>query len=35
MQDVGEKVVLLAPHNVELSSEALGGLQERRFFNQV
>jgi len=27
--------VLLAPHNVELSSEAPGGLHERRFFNQV
>jgi len=27
--------VLLAPPNVELSSEALGGLRERRFFNQV
>jgi SepF-like predicted cell division protein (DUF552 family) len=31
---LGENVVLLAPHNVELSSEALGGLQERRFLNQ-
>src|SRR5450759_1042306 len=35
LQYIGEKVVLLAPHNVELSSEAPGGLQERRFFNQV
>ena len=35
LEYIGEKVVLLAPHNVELSSEALGGLQERRFFNQV
>ena len=35
LQYIGEKVVLLAPHNVELSSEVPGGLQERRFFNQV
>ena len=28
-------VLLLAPHGVELSSEAPGGLHERRFFNQV
>lgn len=35
LQCIGETVVLLAPHTVELSSEALGGLQERRFFNQV
>jgi len=35
LQFIGEKVVLLVPHNVELSSEASGGLQERRFFNQV
>lgn len=35
LEYIGEKVVLLAPHNVELSSEAPGGLQERRFFNQV
>lgn len=35
LQYIGEKVVLLAPHNVELSSEAPGGLHERRFFNQV
>ena len=32
---LGENVVLLAPHNVELSSEALSGLQERRFLNQL
>ena len=32
---LGENVVLLAPHNVELSSEALGGLQEGRFLNQL
>jgi cell division inhibitor SepF len=35
LQYIGEKVVLLAPHNVELSSKAPGGLHERRFFNQV
>lgn len=35
LQYIGDKVVLLAPHNVELSSEAPGGLHERRFFNQV
>ena len=35
LQYVGEKVVLLVPHNVELSSEAPGGVHERRFFNQV
>ena len=35
LQHIGEQVVLLAPPNVELSSEALGGLRERRFFNQV
>jgi len=35
LQCIGENVVLLAPHNVELSSEAPGGLHERRFFNQV
>ena len=32
---IGEKVVLLAPHNVELSGAGPGALQERRFFNQV
>jgi cell division inhibitor SepF len=35
LEYVGEKVVLLAPHNVELSREASGGLYERRFFNQA
>lgn len=35
LEYLGEKVVLLAPHKVELSSEAAGGLQEGRFFNQV
>ena len=35
LEHIGEKVVLLAPHNVDLSSEASGGLRERRFFNQV
>jgi len=35
LEYVGEKVVLLAPHNVELSREAFGGLHERRFFNQT
>ena len=35
LQFIVEKVVLLVPHNVELSSEASGGLQEMRFFNQV
>ena len=35
LQCLGEKVVLLVPRNVELSSEAPGGLHERRFFNQV
>jgi cell division inhibitor SepF len=35
LEFLGEEVVLLTPHRVELSSEALSGLQERRFFNQV
>jgi cell division inhibitor SepF len=35
LEYIGEDVVLLVPHNVELSSEAPGGLRERRFFNQV
>jgi cell division inhibitor SepF len=35
LQCIGENVVLLVPHHVELSSEAPGGLHERRFFNQV
>ena len=35
LQYIGETVVLLAPHKVELASEAPGGLHERRFFNQV
>jgi cell division inhibitor SepF len=35
LQCIGENVVLLAPHNVELSNEPPGGLHERRFFNQV
>jgi len=35
LQCIGDDVVLLVPHDVELSSEAPGGLQERRFFNQV
>ena len=33
LQYVGEKVMLLAPPEVELSS-GVGGLQGRRFFNQ-
>lgn len=32
---LGENVVLLAPHNVELSSDALDGLQKKRFLNQL
>ena len=32
---IGDQVVLLTPQNVELSSEAPGGLHERRFFNQA
>lgn len=32
---IGEKVMLLTPHAAEVSSDALGGLRERRFFNQV
>lgn len=35
VQYVGETVVLLMPHNVELTSEAPGALHERRFFNQA
>jgi cell division inhibitor SepF len=35
LQFIGESVLLLAPHGVELSSESPGGLHERRFFNQV
>jgi cell division inhibitor SepF len=35
LQYVGEHVVLLRPHDLELSSEALNGLSERQFFNQV
>jgi len=35
LQHIGAQVVLLAPHNVDLSSEASGGLRERRFFNRV
>jgi cell division inhibitor SepF len=35
LEFLGEKVVLLAPHRVELSSESVSGLQERRFFNQA
>jgi cell division inhibitor SepF len=35
LQLIGEQVVLLAPQNLELSSEAPSALQERRFFNQV
>ena len=35
LEHIGEKVVLLAPHNVELSSAAPGSSHERRFFNQV
>ena len=35
LQHIGEHVMLLAPRNVELSSEALSGLRERRFFNRV
>jgi cell division inhibitor SepF len=35
LEYLGEKVVMLSPHNVELSSEAPGALHERRFLNQV
>ncbi len=35
LQHISAQILLLAPHNVDLSSEALGGLRERRFFNQV
>jgi cell division inhibitor SepF len=35
LQLIGEQVVLLAPQNLELSSEAPSALQERRFFNQA
>jgi cell division inhibitor SepF len=35
LEYIGEQVVLLVPHNVELSSEAPGGLQEGRFLNQI
>jgi len=35
LEYLGEKVVLLSPHNVELSSDAPGALHERRFLNQV
>jgi cell division inhibitor SepF len=35
VQYIGESVVLLVPHNVELTSDASSGLCERRFFNQV
>jgi cell division inhibitor SepF len=35
LQHISEQVLLLAPHNVELSSESSGGLRERRFFNRV
>ena len=35
LQDVGETVVLLVPHDVELSSNAPGIVRERRFHNQV
>jgi cell division inhibitor SepF len=34
-QDIGESVVLLVPHNVELTSDASSGLYERRFLNQA
>jgi cell division inhibitor SepF len=35
LQYIGEKVVLLEPPHVDLSSDAPGELRERRFFNQV
>jgi cell division inhibitor SepF len=35
LQYIGENVVLLVPNRVDLSSEALGGLRESRFFNQM
>ena len=35
LQYIGEQVVLLAPHHVELSSAISDGLRERRFFNQA
>ena len=35
LEYIGETVVLLVPHNFELSSDAPGSLRERRFFNQI
>jgi cell division inhibitor SepF len=35
LQYIGESVVLLVPHNVELSSEFPGTLHKGRFFNQI
>ena len=35
LQSIGETVVLLVPHDVELSSEATARFLEKGFFNQV
>jgi len=35
LSSIGERVVLLAPHEVELTREPLGGPDAGRFFNQV
>jgi cell division inhibitor SepF len=35
LEYLGEKVALLSPQNVDLSSEAPGALHERRFLNQL
>jgi FtsZ-interacting cell division protein YlmF len=35
LEYLGEKVALLSPYNVELSSEAPGALNGRRFLNQI
>jgi len=35
LESLGDGVVLLTPHHVELSSDSSVGLQARRFFNQV
>jgi cell division inhibitor SepF len=35
VQSIGDALVLLVPNTVALSSEAVGGLQERPFYNQL
>jgi cell division inhibitor SepF len=35
LQCIGETVIVLLPHGVEVSSDAPGSLPERRFFNRV